>query len=42
MSGKTVELAVRQVVHGQTVNNLQSLINPKALDEFRGRVELLV
>ncbi|MFI4963140.1 MAG: acetoacetate--CoA ligase [Legionellales bacterium] len=40
MSGKTVELAVRQVVHGQEILNLQSLSNPKALDHFRDRAEL--
>lgn len=41
LSGKTVELAVRQVVHGQSVNNLEALANPEALDCFRNRVELL-
>ncbi len=40
ISGKIVELAVRQVVHGQTVNNLQSLANPDALDYFKNREEL--
>lgn len=40
LSGKIVEIAVRQVVHGQAVSNLQSLANPKALDEFRDREEL--
>ena len=40
MSGKLVEMAVRQVVHGQTVNNLHSLANPSALDYFRNREEL--
>lgn len=40
ISGKVVEVAVRQVVHGQAVNNLSSLANPAALDCFRDRVEL--
>ncbi len=40
ISGKIVELAVRQVVHGQTVNNLSSLANPEALAGFRDRKEL--
>lgn len=40
ISGKTMEVAVRQTVHGQAINNLQSLANPEALDCFRGRVEL--
>lgn len=40
ISGKVVEIAVRQVVHGQTVNNIQSLANPEALDYFKNRPEL--
>ena len=41
ISGKIVELAVRQVVHNQPVHNLQSLANPKALEQFKNRAELL-
>ena len=40
ISGKVVEVAVRQVVHGQTVNNLNSLANPEALNCFKDRPEL--
>ncbi len=40
LSGKVVELAVRQVVHGQSVSNLQSLANPQALEYFKDRDEL--
>ncbi|WP_133126829.1 acetoacetate--CoA ligase [Legionella nagasakiensis] len=40
INGKVVELAVRQVVHGQTVQNLQSLANPQALDHFKNIQEL--
>ncbi len=39
-SGKIVELAVRDVVHGRTPKNLEALANPEALDQFRGRAEL--
>jgi len=39
-SGKIVELAVRSVVHGQGVKNIEALANPEALDYFRGRAEL--
>jgi acetoacetyl-CoA synthetase len=39
-SGKMVELAVRNVVHGEPVKNLEALANPGALDEFRDRPEL--
>jgi Acyl-coenzyme A synthetases/AMP-(fatty) acid ligases len=39
-SGKIVELAVRDVVHGRDVKNREALANPEALDQFRGRVEL--
>lgn len=34
-SGKIVELAVRDVVHGRTVKNLETLANPEALKLFR-------
>ncbi|HTO09664.1 MAG TPA: acetoacetate--CoA ligase [Myxococcota bacterium] len=39
-SGKIVELAVRDVVHGRTPKNLEALANPEALEQFRGRAEL--
>ncbi len=39
-SNKIVELAVRDVVHGRSVKNLEALANPEALELFRNRVEL--
>jgi len=39
-SGKIVELAVRDVVHGEAVKNKESLINPEALDYFKNLPEL--
>jgi len=39
-SGKIVELAVRDVVHGRPIKNLEALANPEALDLFRDRPEL--
>ncbi|MBI3445853.1 MAG: acetoacetate--CoA ligase [Magnetospirillum sp.] len=39
-SGKIVELAVRDVVHGRGVKNREALANPEALDLFQGRAEL--
>ena len=39
-SGKIVELAVRNVVHGNAVKNLEALANPEALEHFRDRFEL--
>ncbi|HET7617208.1 MAG TPA: acetoacetate--CoA ligase [Vicinamibacterales bacterium] len=39
-SGKIVELAVRDVVHGREVRNREALANPEALEHFRDRVEL--
>ncbi|MBI3149010.1 MAG: acetoacetate--CoA ligase [Betaproteobacteria bacterium] len=39
-SGKIVELAVRNVVHGRPVKNLEALANPEALEQFRNRSEL--
>jgi len=40
ISGKVVELAVRNVVHGQAVKNTDALSNPGALEQFRERPEL--
>ena len=40
-SGKITELAVRDVIHGRVVENLEALANPQALDQFRDREELL-
>ncbi len=39
-SGKIVELAVRDVVHGRTVKNIEALMNPEALDLYEGLPEL--
>ncbi|CAG0928805.1 MAG: Acetyl-coenzyme A synthetase [Rhodocyclaceae bacterium] len=39
-SNKIVELAVRNVVHGEPVKNVEALANPEALDWFRNRIEL--
>ncbi len=39
-SGKLVELAVSDVVHGRDVRNAEALANPEALDEYRDREDL--
>jgi acetoacetyl-CoA synthetase len=39
-SGKIVELAVRNVVHGREVRNIEALANPEALEQYRDRGEL--
>jgi acetoacetyl-CoA synthetase len=39
-SGKIVELAVRDLVHGREVKNRDALANPDALDQYRDRPEL--
>jgi acetoacetyl-CoA synthetase len=40
LSGKIVELAVRNVVHGDDVKNTEALANPESLDYFRDIREL--
>jgi acetoacetyl-CoA synthetase len=40
VSGKSVEIAVTRVIHGQPVQNREALANPEALDWFRERPEL--
>jgi acetoacetyl-CoA synthetase len=39
-SGKIVELAVRNIVHGRPVKNVEALANPDALAYFKDRPEL--
>ena len=41
ISGKIVELAVRDVVHGLTVNNKDALANPESLELYRDIPELM-
>jgi len=40
ISGKIVELAVRNVIHGRAVTNREALANPEALDLFRDLPDL--
>ncbi|GLC27711.1 acetoacetate--CoA ligase [Roseisolibacter agri] len=40
ISGKITELAVREVVHGRPVNNVDALANPEALAHFRAHPAL--
>ncbi|KAA9366622.1 acetoacetate--CoA ligase [Ochrobactrum quorumnocens] len=39
-SGKIVELAVRDIVHGRDVKNREALANPEALELYRNLVDL--
>ena len=41
-SGKITELAVRDVVHGRAIHNMEALANPEALEQFTDRPELAV
>lgn len=40
LSGKIVELAVRETIHGREVKNKASLTNPEALEQFKNLREL--
>jgi acetoacetyl-CoA synthetase len=40
ISGKIVELAVRDIVHGKEVKNVDALANPEALDLYRNLPDL--
>ena len=42
ISGKIVELAVRNVVHGEAVTNTDALANPEALAQFKDLTELAI
>ena len=39
-SGKIVELAVRKVIHGETINNKEAIANPEALKYFENIPQL--
>jgi acetoacetyl-CoA synthetase len=39
-SGKIAEIAVREIVHGRSVNNHSALANPETLQLFDGLAEL--
>ena len=41
ISGKIVELAVRDVIHGRPVKNTDALANPEALELYRDLGELM-
>ncbi len=40
-SGKIVELAVRDTIHGRVIKNLEALANPEAIEHFKNRAELM-
>ena len=42
LSGKIVELAVREIIHDRPVNNTDALANPAALELYKNRPELRV
>ena len=33
-SGKVVELAIKQIIHGRSVENIEALANPESLDQY--------
>ena len=39
-NGKIVELAVKNIVEGNEIKNIQALANPNVLDEFKKIEEL--
>lgn len=42
INGKKMELAIRNVIHGRPVKNMEAVANPEALEYFKGREELMV
>jgi len=40
ISGKIVELAVQDVIHGRVVKNISAIANPEALEQFKNLSEL--
>ena len=39
-SGKIVELAVKKIIHGETINNKEAIANPEALKYFKNLPQL--
>ena len=39
-NGKIVELAVKQTIEGDQIRNLEALVNPDSLNQFRNIKEL--
>ena len=39
-SGKIVELAVKQIINGEKINNKEAIANPKALKYFENLPQL--
>jgi len=39
-SGKIVELAVKKLIHGETINNKEAIANPEALEYFKNLPQL--
>ncbi len=35
ISGKVVEIAVKKIVHGEKVNNMEAIANPESLEQFK-------
>jgi acetoacetyl-CoA synthetase len=42
VSGKISEIAVREVIHGRPVKNVEALANPGALELYRDLAALMV
>ena len=40
LNGKTVELTIRDIVHGKAISNLDALSNPESIEAFKNRPEL--
>ena len=40
-SGKIVELAIKNLINGKKVENINSLVNPECLNDFKNREELI-
>ena len=40
-SGKITELAVRDIIHGKSIKNIEALANPESLEEFKNIPELM-
>ena len=42
INGKILEIAVREIIHGRPINNIDAIANPKILNFFKDLKELRI
>lgn len=40
MNGKKIEVAIKRIISGQVVKNINAIANPQSLENYKNRKEL--